>query len=72
VTAHGAPVWHFPPDKRDLAERFAIDRAYRHSARFTRSAPSVTNALDGANKPRASVRADRTPTDPRDPWNSST
>jgi hypothetical protein len=29
VTAHGVPVWHFPPDKRDLAERFATDPAYR-------------------------------------------
>jgi hypothetical protein len=26
---HGVPVWHFPPDKRDLAIRFATDPAYR-------------------------------------------
>jgi hypothetical protein len=30
VMAHGVPVWHFPPDKRDLAERFATDPVYRH------------------------------------------
>jgi len=29
VTAHGVLVWHFPPDKRDLAMRFATDPAYR-------------------------------------------
>ena len=23
------PVWHLPPDKRDLAQRFATDPAYR-------------------------------------------
>jgi hypothetical protein len=25
VTHNGVPVWHYPPDKRDLAERFATD-----------------------------------------------
>jgi len=34
VTRHGEPVWFFPPDKRDLAERFATDLAYRQ--RLTR------------------------------------
>ena len=29
VTAHGVPVWHFPPNARDLAMRFATDPAYR-------------------------------------------
>ena len=29
VTHHGVPVWHYPPDKRDLADRFATDPAYR-------------------------------------------
>ena len=29
VTHNGVPVWHFPWDKRDLAERFATDPAYR-------------------------------------------
>jgi len=29
VTHNGEPVWHYPPDKRDLAERFATDPAFR-------------------------------------------
>ena len=29
VTAHGVPVWHFPPNERDLAMRFATDPGYR-------------------------------------------
>ena len=29
VTRNGVPVWHYPPDKRDLAERFVTDPAYR-------------------------------------------
>jgi hypothetical protein len=29
VTHSGVPVRHFPPDKRDLAERFATDPAFR-------------------------------------------
>jgi hypothetical protein len=29
VTSQGVPVWHFPPDRHDLAERFATDPAYR-------------------------------------------
>ena len=29
VTAHGVPVWHFPPDKLEFAMRFATDPAYR-------------------------------------------
>jgi hypothetical protein len=32
VTHNGVPVWHYPPDKRDLAERFATDPAYRQLA----------------------------------------
>jgi hypothetical protein len=28
------------------------------------------NALDGKNAPRASVRADDSPSDPRHPWNA--
>jgi hypothetical protein len=29
VTHNGVPVWHYPPNRRDLAERFATDPAYR-------------------------------------------
>ena len=29
VTRSGEPVGHFPPDKRDLAERFATNPVYR-------------------------------------------
>ena len=29
VTHNGVPVWFFPPNHRDLAERFATDPAYR-------------------------------------------
>ena len=29
VTHNGVPLWYFPSDKRDLAERFATDPAYR-------------------------------------------
>ena len=29
VTHNGVPVWHFPAAKRDLAERFATDPAFR-------------------------------------------
>jgi hypothetical protein len=29
VTAHGVLVWHFPPDKRNLAGRFVTDLRYR-------------------------------------------
>ena len=29
VTRHGELVWFFPPDRRDLAIRFATDPAYR-------------------------------------------
>jgi len=29
VTQNGEPVWFFPPDRRDLAIRFATGPAYR-------------------------------------------
>ena len=29
VTRNGVPVWFFPPNRRDLAEHFATDPAYR-------------------------------------------
>ena len=31
VTRNGEPVRHFPPNKRDLAERYAVDADYRKS-----------------------------------------
>ena len=47
VTRYGKPVWHFPPDKRDLAERFATDRV-RHCKTNTTSGGGMSNKFSGA------------------------
>jgi hypothetical protein len=31
VTCNGIPVYHFAPDRRDVAERYAIDADYRQA-----------------------------------------
>ena len=37
VTCNGIPVYHFAPERRDLAERYASDPDYRQS-RITKKA----------------------------------
>jgi hypothetical protein len=36
VTCNGVPVYHFSPDQRDLAERYATDADYRASLVVTK------------------------------------
>ena len=67
VTAHGVPVWHFPPDKRDLAGRFATDPAYRQQC--TNKKKRICNARvlsDNVTDERRAIKANKAASD--DGW----